>query len=763
VKTLLLLIALLPAAAYGASYRGLPVEEVLRTLRASDLEFLYSSDLIKPWMRVEREPVARDPQALLAEILAPHGITLARGPGNTLMLIRQGTDAPRHSRPGAPDSPAPAPMDAVVVSASHYYFGGETPLPPVVLGALELESAPDIGEDPVRAVARLPGVASLDFSSRAHLRGGTPEETLFRFDDLRLYNPYHLKDFFGVFSSIDPGIISDIRVYTGGFPVAFGDRSSGVVDIAPRLPARSFRGQAVVSMLTAGAVFDGGFAEGAGDWAFAARRGNMDLFFDLVDSPLGEPEYSDYYAHVGRRLNDWLAVSANALAFDDKILAFDSDQEEEARAEYNDRYYWLRADLGAADGLGGRVLAGHTRVASERSGSAALPGVGSGLLSDSRHFTIDSIQADGWWRIGTRSLLQAGLEWREQSGRYDYEDEAEFELLFLTPGAATTPERSRSVHLRPDGHQFGAYINWRLELAPAVTSDLGLRFDRSTLAESDPSHWSPRAVLMWRPGDRTRLRLGWGQYYQTQGINELQAADGESAFQRAQRATHLVASLERDLSRTLMFRLEAYRKDYDHPFVRHENLLNTVVVLPELKPDRIRVAPDAALAEGAEISLKYDSDRFSGWASFTHSRVHDRVNGEWQARNWDQRDFATAGLAWRGDFWDASLATTWHRGWPTTEAELLTLEPFPLVKTGKRNAENVSNYWRIDARISRRFDLDSAGELTIFAEVNNLTKRNNDCCVEYQLEDEDEDEVFLDVEPRGSLPMIPSVGILWRF
>ncbi len=391
-------------------------------------------------------------------------------------------------------------------------------------------------------------------------------------------------------------------------------------------------------MMTTGAVLDGGFAEGAGDWAFAARRGNMDLFFDLVDSPLGEPEYSDYYAHVGRRLNDWLAISANALAFDDRILAFDSDQEEEARAEYEDRYYWLRADMGAADGLGGRVLAGQTRIASERSGSADLPGVGSGVLSDSRDFTINSIQADGWWRIGARSLLQAGLEWREQSGRYDYEDEAEFELLFLTPGAATTPERSRSLHLRPDGQQYGAYLNWRLEFTPAVASDLGVRFDRSTLAESDPSHWSPRAVLMWRPGDRTRLRLGWGQYYQTQGINELQVPDGESAYQRAQRATHAVASVERDLSRALTLRLEAYRKEYDHPFVRHENLLNTVVVLPELKPDRIRVAPDAAVAEGAEISLKYDAGRFSGWASYTHSRVRDRVEGEWQARNWDQRD-----------------------------------------------------------------------------------------------------------------------------
>jgi hypothetical protein len=763
VKTLPILVALVPALAHAATWRGLPLEEVLQRLRAGGLEFIYSSDLVKPWMRVEREPRAVDPEAILAEVLAPHAITLARGPGDTLMLVRQDTGAPRRARPGTPDTPAPAPIDAVVVSASHYYFGGESPLAPVVLGAAELELLPDIGEDPVRAVARLPGVAGQDFSSRVHLRGGTDDETLFRFDDLRLYNPYHLKDFFGVFSSIDPGIISDISVYTGGFPAAFGDRSSGVIDIAPRLPARDFQGQAVASMMTAGAVLDGGFADGAGDWAFAARRGNMDLLFDLVDSPLGEPEYSDFYAHAGRRLNDWLAISANVLAFDDTILAFDSDQEEEARAEYSDRYYWIRADIGAADGVGGRVLAGHTRIESERRGSAELPGVGSGILADERRFEIDSVQADGWWRIGTRSLLQGGLEWRAQSGRYDYEDEAAFDLLFLTPGAPTEPERSRSLHLRPDGHQYGAYLNWRFEPVPALSSDIGVRIDRSTLADSDATHTSPRAVLLWRPGERTRLRLGWGRYYQTQGIHELQVPDGESAYQRAQRATHFVVSVERDLDPSLLLRVEGYRKEYDHPFVRHENLLNTVVVLPELKPDRIRVAPDAALAEGLEVSLRYDAEALSGWLSYTHSRVRDRLIGQWEARNWDQRDYATAGAAWRGQRWEASLATTWHRGWPTTEAELLTLEPFPLVETGKRNAANVGNYWRIDARVARHFDVGPAGELIAFAEVSNLTKRNNDCCVEYQLEDEEEDEVFLDVEPRGSLPMIPSVGILWRF
>ena len=762
-KRLAILLVPLAAAAEASAWRGLPLEDVLQDLRAGGVEILYSSDLVKPWMRVEREPRAVEPRAQLAEILAPHGIAVADGPAGALMLVRGPARAPRFATPGSTRTPAPAPIEAVVVSASHYQFGEGTAIPPVVLGSAELESMPDIGEDPVRAVARLPGVASFDFSSRFHLRGGTEEETLVRFDDLRLYDPYHLKDFFGVFSSIDPAIVSDIRVYTGGFPVAFGDRSSGVVDIAPRLAGEGIQGEAVASLFTVGASLDGTSESGASDWAVAARRGNMDLLFDLVDSPLGDPQYYDFYARAGHRFNDWLALSANALAFDDQIHAFDSDQEEEAVAEYLDQYFWLRLDLGAPDGFGGRVLAAHTVLDSERTGSAALPGVGSGTLTDERHFTINSIQADGWRRLGARSLLQAGAEWRQQDGRFDYADQAEFELLFLTPGAASEPTRARNLRLRPSGHHAAAYLNWRFEPSAAIATDLGMRWDRGTLAEHAASQWSPRAVLLWQPREGTRLRFGWGRYFQEQAINELQVPDGDTTYQRAQRATHAVASIEHDLADSLTLRLEAYRKDYEHPFARHENLLNTIVVLPELKPDRILIAPDESLAEGVEASLRYESKAVSAWIAYTRSRVQDRVDGEWLHRSWDQRDYATGGLTWRWQSWEASLAAAWHRGWPTTEVELATLEPFPLVEVGKRNAVNVSNYSRLDARIARRFELDTAGELTAFFEVSNLTKRNNDCCVEYQLEDEEGGDVFLDVEPRGSLPLIPSIGVLWRF
>ena len=241
---------------------------------------------------------------------------------------------------------------------------------------------------------------------------------------------------------------------------------------------------------------------------------------------------------------------------------------------------------------------------------------------------------------------------------------------------------------------------------------------------------------------------------------------GSLSTSPAQRATHLVASIEHDLTDALTLRAEVYRKDYDDPFARHENLLNTLVVLPELKPDRILIAPEEALAEGAEVSLRYESGCILRAGSrYTHSRVLDRVDGEWLHRSWDQRDYASGGLSWRGERWEASLAAPGTAaGRPRTSSSRRSSR-FRWSPWKAERGSNVSNYARFDFRVARRFDLGAAGELTAFLEVSNVTKRNNDCCVEYQLEDDDEevDEVFLDVEPRGSLPLIPSLGVLWKF
>lgn len=761
-KKLPLLLVCLAPVAEAADFAGLSLQQALEQLRAQGLDLFYSSDLVRPGMRVEIEPVATEPRAILDEILAPHGLSTAPAPGGGLLLVRR--QAAQAATAQAASAAASIALGEVIVSASHYQFGIEPVLPSMVLSAGDLELMPDMGDDPIRAVARLPGVARADFSSRMHLRGGTAEETLVLFDDLRLYNPFHFKDFLGIFSTIDPGIVGDVTVYTGGFPASYGDRSSGVIAFRPAPPEDDLFGQVLVSVFSVGVAGGGRFDSGEGDWRLSARRGNMDWILDATAEELGKPKYHDLHGSIRHNLGDRASISANALVFVDEITAFDSDQEEGARASYRDEYYWLRLDLGEEDRLGARLLAAETRLRSDRSGVMDLPGVASGSLDDLRRFRIHSLQADGWWRAATRVLLQGGLEWRDLSGHYLYRDDAEFDLLFLTPGAPTETTRTRAIEVHPSGQQHGVYANVRLEPDPAFTVDLGLRWDRETLTPEEHSDWSPRAAFLWEPRDGSRFRLSWGRFSQAQGVNELPVPDGQTAYARPQDSTHLVASYEQRLGSSLELRLEAYRKKYENVQPRFENLLNTLIVLPELKPDRIRIAPQRATAEGIETGLHWRDDPWSGWLSYSASRVEDRVDGVDLQRSWDQRHYVSGGLGYHGGLWEFSLAGTWYSGWPTTAVALETLDPEALVTTGVRNAERLGDYLRIDGRIARRFDYDGGSNLTVFLELNNILSRGNDCCVEYQLEDEEiPGVVFLDLQTLESLPLVPSLGVIWRF
>jgi outer membrane cobalamin receptor len=263
--------------------------------------------------------------------------------------------------------------------------------------------------------------------------------------------------------------------------------------------------------------------------------------------------------------------------------------------------------------------------------------------------------------------------------------------------------------------------------------------------------------------DSTGLRLSWGRFFQSQAIHELQIADGVAGFYPPQRSDHWLAALEHRQSNGVDVRLEIYRKDYRALRPRFENLLNTFILLPELKPDRIRVAPERAVVKGAEISFGHrNGGPHSWWLSYTWSSAHDIVEGTKTPRNWDQTHSVSGGMSWHNDRWELSLAGLWHSGWPTTDLALIEAEPIPLVATGARNARRLGNYAALNARAERTFRFQRAGSLGVFLELSNLLNRANDCCVDYQIEDESED-LLLDIEPVDYLPALPSLGFVWRF
>ena len=129
------------------------------------------------------------------------------------------------------------------------------------LTSQDFEKIPEFGDDALRIANHLPGTASLGLSARPYVRGGLQDETLVLFNDVELLEPFHLKDFQSVFSGFNPSVIESVDVYTGGFPVRYGDRMSGVMDIAPSGAAGGFGADLMISFLTASAAAGGNDGE----------------------------------------------------------------------------------------------------------------------------------------------------------------------------------------------------------------------------------------------------------------------------------------------------------------------------------------------------------------------------------------------------------------------------------------------------------------------------------------------------------------------
>ena len=744
--------------ALASDLAGRTLAEAIDELEEQGLAILYSSDLVKPHMLVTAAPSQAAPRAALEQIVAPHGIRVTDGPSGTLLLTR----ASRAEPPPAPQLASVLASEEVIVAASRYEWV-RIPQPSLTrLSDAELRLAPNVGDDPLRTIARLPGASGPELTAKLNVRGGVADELLVRFDGLRLTNPFHLKDFQSIFSAIDPALIGAVDVYTGGFPLEFGDRMSGVLDIHPRRADGETNREIAVSLYNASAFGGGRFDGGRGEWALSARRGNLDNVLEWSDMHLGEPRYTDFHARLGHRIGASFAASVNMLQFDDDIDLADSDFEEHAVASYRDRYLWLRLDAHPHGSLTGSTILSRTDLSSSRSGAADQPGISRGTLSDRREFRIHGVQTDWRWEAANALSLHFGAEWRGSEGRYAYQDEAEFDLIFDAPGAQTGSERAHALDRRVLDDQYGAYAGARIQVSAPLTFEGGVRWDRSNRS-GERGRFSPRASLLYRWSDATTIRAGVGRFTQSQNVDELQASDGVTEFGPVQRADHWLLGVEHRLSPELDARLELYEKRYSNLRPRFENLLNSAVILPELKPDRIRIDPHSARATGVEVSLRSVRTRpLFWWASYTWSQVEDVIEGRVTPRSWNQQHIFNAGLGWQSEHWELSVTGAWRSGWPTTPLELVVEEDEAIVRTGEINSRRLRPYVDIDLRIARRFAFNDGGSLTAFFELSNVLNRRNECCTEYEIEEEIEEPTLV-LEPINGLPLLPSVGLVWRF
>ena len=362
-------------------------------------------------------------------------------------------------------------------------------------------------------------------------------------------------------------------------------------------------------------------------------------------------------------------------------------------------------------------------------------------------------------------LIQWGFQAEHSEARYNYMSQAQYFGLPALYESIAGPT-SRDLNAAPVGNNFAVYLADRWKLTRNTIVEFGLRWDGQTYTGfvSD-SQLSPRLSVLHAFTPATELRFSWGRYHQSQGIHELQIEDGVTEFHPAQRADHIIAGVRHNFSNQYSARLELFQKDMSHLRPRFENLFDPLALIPELQPDRVRIAPSRARSRGVELSLDYTSGPLSWWASYTFSEVNDTVDDAETPRSWDQRNALIAGLNWNSKDWDLSLAASVHSGWPTTALTLMdtvdsTGQPISIAIPGPRNAIRHPSYTSVDARISRRFKVGE-GTITAFVEVANIFDRRNVCCRDYDLEDGTTD--VLELSDDFWLPRLPAIGFLWEF
>jgi hypothetical protein len=803
--------------------RGRPLTEVLEELQLAGLNLIYSSEVVRSELVVSDEPEPGTPREILDQILPPLGLQATDGASGAILIVRatprpfgsiagrvvesvrggpvagalltiEGTNlrgaAGRDGRFNVSDVPAgthslrvaapgfldrvssgvivdpegivdlaialeidPRFVDDVVVTPGHRGIVQQDPGAVRSLDREDVIAAPTPGGDPTRIVALLPGIAAPEGSAAFNARGAAAKDVSLVLDGLQLYDPFHLSAFQSPFSFVDGRVIDAVDFQGGGFTADRGDRHGGFVEISTVTASDTASTQLELGTMNSRIAYQA--PTRVGPLLVSGRYWYPQAIGDTI--PYGadglSPTFGDLYVKLGFVTTPTTVVSGHALLASDRATLSETDGKERVSASNGSGYFWIRASHSWPQGFatdtvisGGRIMRDLTGIAEPEDVAVAV--------EDRRSVRFAGVKNDASWAIGSSQLVRGGLDVQLLSAELAHAAGAE--------GATST------VAASPTGAALGAYLAYRASIGARVVTEAGLRWDRQTYTRQ--SQWSPRFNLVWLAGERSELRLGAGRYAQSLRVHELRIEDGETGYSSPEVGEQLDVAYIHRFRRAWSLRVDAYRHRFGRLQPHSENLFDPLELFPEVAPDRVVVAPESAVLQGLELSVRGNSGAPFQWMmSYTWSRAADMISGAEVRRSWDQPHAGSFLLAyqWRSG-WFLSFSGTVHTGWPTTPVTGIPVtqpdgstEIAPVL--GPRNSTRLPAYARLDMKTGRSF-ATSKGVVRVELSVVNLTDRENACCVdEVQFEQGPSGRIEAATEYDYWMGITPSFQVAWSF
>ncbi|MGD8414882.1 MAG: carboxypeptidase-like regulatory domain-containing protein [Candidatus Latescibacterota bacterium] len=573
-----------------------------------------------------------------------------------------------------------------------------------------------VGPKPLPAVSR-----TGEISGQFVVRGGLPDQNVFKLDGAPVYQPWHSQ---GLFSILQPETVDNLRLFTGPLPADQGGYLASVLDAELSPGTQHTTGTASITstvgeMTVSTPLSSGVTALIAGRHSHAGLARTYSLSLPNSQTIEGGSFY-DLVAKVGVRSspNNWFSVTAYR-GFDDlswtnsnSRRTSDASAQEWANGVYSMRHRYLASDrLLVTNSVYVSTFDAVTQNEEER--------VGNQFPDDSQHIRDAGMKIDVDYRASAHHELKIGiefaqhhLEWTDRRRTGYYLDEVMEGALF----AHDTWSIIDRLTVRP-----GLRLSW-------FGNGIGMQAE-------------PRFHALLNVSGATSLHASWA--HQVQYLHQVSDISSGLSGQTVRRwmissdnsvapATGNQFNLGVTSQAGPRWTLSAdlYWRDYENVFLPRSTLAYghpyTVSTYNETEGFS-DFEQGSTSAYGLELSAQYQNRWFMFSSSYTGSRSLFRVPSQHASEGYkpgvyDTPHMVRASTGYLGSKLSLVISAEARSGYPTIAAVRGTAEQI--------GDDRLPTYFRLDAAVGYRFET-LGFDWEIQGRVYNLTDRENVIGYEY--------------------------------
>jgi hypothetical protein len=637
---------------------------------------------------------------------------------------------------------------------------------PLHLDTTEIRNLPGAGNDALRALQSLPGVARTPFGlGGLALRGTAPRDTKVYLDGIEVPLLYH---FGGLASFLPTAAVDELTLEPGGASVRYGRGLGGVAVVTSRTGrGDEWRAGGEISLIHAAAIAEGP-GPLKGSWLVGVRRSYFDAIEEAANLDLAlAPRYGDAQLRWESGDGSWMAI----LFGSDDVLRLIHDPNDTTTGGLNTSNVksFDYASRFARFGLRYRAVSGATQL-------TIVPSVGiDDIDARANHNDLDkglhrttipiSLRADVATPLAGGTFL-IGLD--GGGSRYSYS------MLNTPPPSPADPTPTRVIQrdLAQWGADLGAFIeqSWflfddNIELRPGVRGDHFGLSDQWTL--------DPRLALHERLPHGISLTQQIGIYHEPPLITDLDPVFmrktpmlGSTSTQAAFGAKAIIGDSSevsatvyyQDLAQLPVDAVSAATPISANGAEESGGLLgiSRELVDTQFGSYSYREAIGTGHAYGLELIARKNTGRWTGWIAYTYSRSwrQNPVHGPGDLPYVLDQPHSLTLLATTalGDSWRVGGRFRYTTGNPFTPVDHTVMNGSAFVPIdGPLLSERLPAFVQLDLRIDHAWRR-SWGVIDLYIDVQNVTNRENPEGVTYNTD-------YSQRSYTTGLPVFPSIGV----